>query len=351
MIGNKFNFGMKQQSEEFQVTEPAVQNDSQHASADEQLQVPEQAAEKLTIALVGDIMFAGHVGDTLRTKGADYIFEGYGEHFKEADIAFANLETAISHRGQPMEDKEFTFRSSPLVAEALKKYNISAVSIANNHVLDYGYDAFEDTLTALENNGVKYSGGGRNKEEALKGTIIEKKGIKVGFIAFSRVVPVVDWYATDKKPGILGAYKVHEPEVLELIRGFKSKCDVLVVSVHWGKEGSLEARDAEIESARNMIDSGADIIMGHHPHVVQGIEIYKDKPIFYSLGNFIFTGSRFEDGNKTIMAKVRISSDKKVESIEVVPGIIKSGRPMPMDEESGRAFLEQMNRYNINYSY
>lgn len=310
---------------------------------------PAKAAEGITIALTGDMMFDGYVGGVLKSKGGDYLFEGYKEYLGESDMVFGNLETCISHRGKPMEDKQYTFRSSSLAAAALKKHNFTAVSVANNHVLDYGYEAFEDTLKALEDNGILYAGGGRNKQEARRGAFIEKNGIKVGFIAFSRIVPVVDWYAGDKKPGIIGAYKVHEPEVLKLIAELKSKCDILVVSVHWGKEGTLEARVEETETARKMVDAGADIIMGHHPHVVQGIEMYKGKPIFYSLGNFIFTGSRSELGNKTVLAEVRINGEKKVEAVRVIPGMIKSGRPLPMDEKQGRDFMEHLNRYNINF--
>lgn len=309
---------------------------------------PVEIPEKITISLVGDMMFDGSVGWVANSKGEDYLFEGYTEYFKESDIVFGNLETAISHRGKPMEDKEYTFRSSPRIAAALKRHNFTAVSIANNHVLDYGYEAFDDTLKNLRDNGILYAGGGENKEEAQKGVFIEKNGIKVGFIAFSRVVPVVDWYAGSKKPGIIGAYKVHEAEVLELLEQLKTQCDVLVVSVHWGKEHVLEAREQEIEAARKMIDAGADIIMGHHPHVVQGIEMYNGKPIFYSLGNFIFSTSRSNISNKTIMAKVVVNSKREVESVQVVPGIITGGRPLPMDEKQETEFKEHLDRYNIN---
>lgn len=310
---------------------------------------PVEIPEKITISLVGDMMFAGSVGRVVNLKGEDYLFEGYSKHFKESDIVLGNLETAISHRGMPMEDKEYTFRSSPKMAAALKRHNFTAVSIANNHVLDYGYEAFDDTLKNLEDNGILYAGGGKNKEEAQKGIFIEKNGIKVGFIAFSRVVPVVDWYAGSKKPGIIGAYKVHEAEVLELLENLKTQCDILVVSVHWGKEHVLEAREQEMETARKMIDAGADIIMGHHPHVVQGIEMYNGKPIFYSLGNFIFSTSRLNISNKTVMAKVAVNSKGEVESVRVVPGTITEGRPLPMDEKQAAEFMEHLDRFNINF--
>ncbi|MGE5630333.1 MAG: CapA family protein [Caulobacteraceae bacterium] len=304
--------------------------------------------EGISISLTGDIMFDKSVGAVFKSKGGDYIFEGYGKYLKESDMVFGNLETALSTIGQPMKDKEYTFRSSPQAAEALKQYNYTALSVANNHVLDFGPRAFIDTLKALENNGVRYSGGGYNRHEAEEGVFIEKNGIKVGFVAFTRVVPSVDWYAGTRKPGIIGAYKVHEAVVLDTIKSLKSQCDILVVSVHWGKEGSVTVRKEEVEIAHKMVDSGADIITGHHPHVVQPIEMYKGKPIFYSLGNFIFTTSHSELCNKTMVATVKVDKEKKIESVKIVPGIIKLGRPFPMEDKQRKEFIEYLNRMNIN---
>ncbi len=308
----------------------------------------EAEQEELVLSFVGDMMFDKSVAGFIKAKGEDYVFEGYEKHFMGSDIVFGNLETSLSNRGQAIKDKQYTFRSSPTLAPFLKKYNFSVLSIANNHVLDYGPLAFLDTMKHLKENGISYGGGGHNKQEAYNGVVIEKKGLKIGFLAFTRVTPSVDWYAGAKKPGIIGAYKVHETEVLEAVKLLNEKCDLLVVSLHWGKEGSTTVRKEETEFAHKLVDSGADVIEGHHPHVVQGIEMYKERPIFYSLGNFIFTSSHAQICNKTIMATVRYGSKGELKTVEAVPGMIKSGRPVPMEGSEKQEFIDYLNRMNIN---
>lgn len=307
----------------------------------------QEEQEEVVLSFVGDMLFDKSVAGFIKAKGEDYVFEGYNRHFMSSDIVFGNLETAMSHKGEPIKDKEYTFRSSPKLVPFLKKYNFTMLGIANNHILDYGQAAFTDTLKLLKENGISYAGGGYSRQEASEGVIVEKKGLKIGFLAFTRVTPSVDWYAGKNKPGIIGAYKVHEAEVLAAVNNLKDKCDLLVVSLHWGKEGSEQVRKQETELAHLLIDSGVDLIMGHHPHVVQKVEIYKDKPIFYSLGNFFFTTSHTAVCNKVLMATVRYGSDGELRSIEAVPGIISNGRPVPMDDVQKKEFLDYLNKMNI----
>lgn len=308
----------------------------------------EEDEEELVLSFAGDIMFDRSVAGFIKSKGEDYVFQGYEKQFKSSDIVFGNLETSLSNSGQPNIDKEYSFRSSPKLAPFMKKYNFTAMSIANNHSLDYGRAAFVESMKILKENGISYGGGGHNKKEATDGVIMERKGLNIGFIAFSGVIPNVDWYAGEKRAGIIGAYKVHEAEVLKAVSELDSKCDVLVVSIHWGKEGATTVRAQESELAHKLVDAGADVIMGHHPHVVQNFELYNDKLILYSLGNFIFTTSYSEISNKTILATAKFDKSGKLKSVEAVPGIIKGGRPFPMDEVSGRAYMDYLNGININ---
>jgi poly-gamma-glutamate capsule biosynthesis protein CapA/YwtB (metallophosphatase superfamily) len=325
----------------------STQENAQSSSVKETVQQKDDQ-EELVLSFVGDMMFDKSVAGFIKSKGEDYVFEGYGKHFESSDIVFGNLETALSSKGQPIKEKEFTFRSSPKLALYLKKYNFTALSIANNHILDFGPSALTDTMNVLKENDISYGGGGYNKQEALNGVVIEKKGLRIGFIAFTRVTPSVDWYAGAKRPGIIGAYKAHEVEVLEAVKNLNEKCDLLVVSLHWGKEGSIAVRKEETELAHKLVDSGADVIVGHHPHVVQGIEMYNDRPIFYSLGNFIFTTSHTGICNKTIMATVRYDNKGVLKSVKAVPGTIKWGRPVPMEETEKQEFIDCLNKMNIN---
>ncbi len=310
-----------------------------------------QGEQELVLSFAGDMMFDKSVAGFIKSKGADYVFQGYEKYLKSSDVVFGNLETALSNSGQPILDKEHTFRSNPQLADFMKKYNFTAMSLANNHSLDYGRSAFIDSMRYLKDKGISYGGGGHNKKEAIEGVVFERKGLDIGFIAFTGVVPSVDWYATEKRPGIIGAYKVHEAEVLSAVANLDSRCDVLVVSVHWGKEGSTAVRKQETELAHKLVDAGADVVMGHHPHVVQSFELYKDKLIMYSLGNFIFTTSYAEISNRTILATARFDKSGSIKTVEAVPGIIKYGRPFPMDETQRRAYLDNLNKMNINIKF
>lgn len=309
-------------------------------------QVKLEKEDELVLSFVGDMMFDKSVAAYIKAKGEDYIFDGYRRHFESSDMVFGNLETVLSTKGEPVKDKQYTFRSSPKLLPYLKKYNFTMLGIANNHTLDYGRDAFTDTLKQLDENGISYAGGGLNKEEASGGVVVERKGLKIGFIAFSRVTPSVDWYAGRYRSGILGGYKVHEAEVLEAVKSLEARSDILVVSLHWGKEGMLQMGEQESELAHLLIDSGADVIMGHHPHVVQKVELYNGKPIFYSLGNFFFTTSHSEISNKVLLATIRYGSDGKLKKIEAVPGVILQGRPVPMEGAQKQDFIDYLNSMN-----
>lgn len=204
-----------------------------------------------------------------------------------ADIMMANQEFAFSERGEPMEDKQFTFRIAPRYASVFNEMGIDIVSLANNHALDYGQDALMDSFETLDNNGIKYVGAGENYERAKKMEIIETNGMKIGILAASRVIPVVEWNAGTSTPGMLTTYD--PTALLQAIEEGKKNCDVLVVYVHWGEERAEFPEEYQVNMAHMYIDAGADAVIGAHPHVMQGIEYYKDKIIAYSLGNYIFS--------------------------------------------------------------
>lgn len=295
----------------------------------------------LSISIVGDLLMDGSVRKQIDKFGVEYPWEKVQEYFQNDDITIGNLETSITTKGSKWEDKQFNFKSDPKNVKAMKDAGIDLVSLANNHSLDFGYDGFLDTLNYLDEGDIKRVGGGKNKEEALKGVVIDKNGYKVGILAFSRVIPSVDWYATNNRPGLLGLYDSHVKHVLERITEMKKEVDILVLSVHWGVELSTVPRDEEIILAKKLIDAGADIIMGHHPHVLQGIEIYKGKPIFYSLGNFVF-GVKNELTSNTMIAQINYT-DGKVDYIKIVPCTIVGGRPIPVEDEKRLEKIAEIN--------
>ena len=204
-----------------------------------------------------------------------------------ADIMMANQEFVFSERGEPMEDKQFTFRAAPRYVSMLTDMGIDIVSLANNHAMDYGREALADCFPALDNAGIRYVGAGENYERAKRLEIIESGGKKVGILAASRVIPLADWNAGAERSGMFTAYD--PAALLQEIREGKEKCDVLVVYVHWGEERAEFPEEYQVTMAHQYIDAGADAVIGAHPHVMQGIEYYKDRVIAYSLGNYIFS--------------------------------------------------------------
>lgn len=244
-----------------------------------------QIKPKTTIYFVGDMMLdRGVKSSVYKNFNGDYskLFENLGE-LKNADILFANLEGDVSDKGRNVGSK-YSFRMEPKVLPVIKEAGFDIVSFANNHVGDWSSVAFKDTLIRLNENQILKTGAGMNKKDVEDPTIIEKNGIKFGFIGFSDVGP--NWLeAKESNAGILLA---NDPNIESIIKNAKEKSDVLIVSFHFGEEYKTIHNARQEKLAHIVIDNGADIVIGHHPHVMQDIEEYKGKLIVYSLGNFIF---------------------------------------------------------------
>ena len=304
-------------------------------------------AENINISLVGDICFDGKVEKRISEYGGEYLFEGYREQIENSSLVIGNLETSVSNRGSAIIGKSYRFRSSPEMLQVLKKNKVKIVSIGNNHVMDYGNYAFKDTIKNLRKNGIYFSGGALNKEKSKVIPMARVNGLKIGFIAFSRVIPYTTWHVKENSPGVMGIYPFQEREAFNLIRDAKKRCDILIVSVHFGKERALYPDKDERVLAKKIVDSGADIVMGHHTHTVQDYEYYKGKPIFYSLGNFIFNNSNVKRCNKTVMAVLTINPKGKIENINMVRGEIIRNIPVAY---SG-AMYKELKKPKIKLSY
>ncbi len=247
-----------------------------------------QRKTKTELLFAGDICIQDYIAGYYDNAGiGGVVTDALRERMLAADIMMANQEFALSVRGEPMEDKQYTYEIAPHYVSIFTDLGIDIVTLANNHALDYGRDALLDSFDALDGAGILYVGAGKNFERAKKLEIIEKNGVRFGFLAASRVIPVTDWNAGFDTPGMFTTY---DPSALirEIEKG-KELCDVLVVYVHWGVERNDFPEEYQKTMARQYIDAGADAVIGSHPHVMQGIEYYKGKPIAYSLGNYIFT--------------------------------------------------------------
>jgi gamma-polyglutamate biosynthesis protein CapA len=248
--------------------------------------VPElRSPDYVTLAFLGDIMLDRGVQSSVRKNfGGDYsaLFEKMGD-LKKSDIVFANLEGTASDVGEDAGNL-YSFRMDPSVVPALRGGGINILSVANNHVGDFGREAFIDTLSRLRENEIFYIGGGENSEEAEQPVVFERYGIKIGYLGFSDVGP--EWMlASETKAGILSA---QNPRLKEIIQRASAQVDYLMVSFHWGDEYQALHNGRQEALAHKAIDSGAKIVVGHHPHVIEDTEVYKNGFIAYSLGNFIF---------------------------------------------------------------
>ncbi|MFR5602452.1 MAG: CapA family protein [Lachnospiraceae bacterium] len=245
----------------------------------------------ITLLFAGDVLLSDHVLGAYDQAGGiqGVLDENLLQVIRDADHFMVNQEFPFSERGSAAADKQYTFRLPPSRVHILQEMGIDMVTLANNHALDFGTDALLDTGTTLDQAGIRYVGAGENLDRAKKLETVEIKGKTIGFLGASRVIPVTSWGAGENTPGMLVTY---DPTmVLEEIKKAKEICDYVVVYVHWGIERETMPETYQRTMGKQYIDAGADLVIGSHPHVLQGLEYYKGKPIVYSLGNFVFGSS------------------------------------------------------------
>ena len=280
-------------------------------------------AGPLSLVVVGDIMLEDGPMDAMR-KGQDP-FAGFARLFAGADIRIGNLECVIATTGSPEEDKPNVFRVHPRALPYLKRH-FDAVGLANNHSGDFGPQAFTQMLGLLKQSNIGVYGGGMNLSEAHTPWIIERKGVRVAILGYDEFQPR-SFEADTDRPGVAWS---EDSQVLRDIRAARSvhKADVVIPVMHWGWEEPI-ANDRQRQLARLMIDAGADAVIGGHPHQLQDTERYKGKPIFYSLGNFVFDG--FPLPINYIGWALRMELDKNgVQKVEAhVSHIDPNGLPKP----------------------
>lgn len=273
----------------------------------------------ITLAFAGDVLLSDHVLNAYQKGGGitGVVGESLLQAAGEADFFMVNQEFPFSNRGTAAPDKQFTFRLPPEKVRLLQEMGVDLVTLANNHALDFGQEALLDTCAALDGAGIPYVGAGEDLERAKALYTTQLGRWTVGFLGATRVIPVADWAATPYGPGMLSTY---DPAVLlEEIRKAKEICDLVVVYVHWGIEREAYPKDYQRQLGRQYLDAGADLVIGSHPHVLQGIEYYDGKPIVYSLGNFVF-GSSIP---RTVLLKAGWDGEEM--SLSIVPATSSGG--------------------------
>lgn len=242
-------------------------------------------APSLTVAAGGDVHGDRMVGKYIDANGGEAALGKVASYLQAADVAFLNLEGPISDKGTKLSWKEYTFRSRTALAPGLALAGVDVVSLANNHAMDCGSAALLDTIVRLEAVGIKHAGGGRDVTVARSPAIVGTKAGDVAVLAFTDK-HASGFPAGTEHPGV--ATVGDGSKVIEAIKAAKQNADHVVVSFHWGTEYTFAAASYQRSLAHRCVDAGADLVLGHHPHVIQGVEVYKDKLIAYSLGDFVF---------------------------------------------------------------
>jgi poly-gamma-glutamate capsule biosynthesis protein CapA/YwtB (metallophosphatase superfamily) len=297
-------------------------------------------ARETVINAVGDIMLSGSGAATLKKKGYDYPFAATTAELRKGDITIGNLESPIARGGKEFTGKKYRFRCAPQGAPALKTAGFSLVTLANNHMMDFGASALEETRQHLALAGVGFAGAGQSLAEARQGTIMNVGGVRVAFLAYSLTLPT-RFYATSGRPGTApGFYRFYRED----IAAARKEAAYVLVSFHWGAESTSQPRAYQITAAHRAIDAGADVVIGHHPHVLQGIERYKNGIVFYSLGNFAF-GSSSSSCARSVIA--RITLDNGVKGVELVPLNVLNRevhfQPRVLSGKKGQKVIDHLN--------
>ncbi|MEW6242829.1 MAG: CapA family protein [Bacillota bacterium] len=294
--------------------------------------------DEIRMVFGGDVLLDLIPGERILTHGIRYPFEGIALLTQNAHIAFCNLECAASSGGEPLPNKPYTFRARPEHLDALTWAGFNVVSVANNHTLDFGVDAFLDTLAHLEDRGIVASGGGANAKEAYTAKVVAVNGVKIGFLSFT------DTFAIPKRYhhmwGLNVALTTDENRVAEACKAAARQVDFLIVSMHFGYEYLPEVVAEQRRLARLAVDSGAGLVVGHHPHIPQGVEVYKNAPILYSLGNLVFHPYDRRAEN-ALLATFSLRPNLSW-SLALHPVKIQDGRVRLMDPGEADTFLEHV---------
>lgn len=298
----------------------------------------------VTLAAVGDLMMARAIGRALQRSPADTPLAAVADRLRVADVTVGNLECALGVTGQPAA-KSYTFRGPPTAADALRDAGFDVVSLANNHSLDYGEAAQAETLALLDAAGVAHVGSGRNEAAAYAPTFVEARGLRLAFLGYVNV-PVefngfdtAHWRAVGERPGLAWA----EPaRVAADVAAARAQADLVIVLLHAGYEGRTTPNAIQRANAYAAIDAGAALVLGAHPHVLQGVEQYHGGWIVYSLGNFVFDGFTGVSNESAILF-VTLGRDG-VETLTWTPVVIRNGRPHLAADSTAAAIRQRIER-------
>lgn len=300
-----------------------------------------------TLSFVGDVSLADNwyimPKYDERGKGIYGILsENTVDVMTKSDIMVTNSEFTVSDRGEKMPGKYYTFRASPKRLPIYNEMGVDLVTLANNHVYDFGPIAFNDMIDSLNEYKIPYIGAGKNIEEAKRPYYFIINGYKIAFVNATRAEKLILTPEATATTG--GVFRCYDPkEFTELITETKKESDYVIALIHWGKEDSHELESVQTETSKIYIDAGADAIIGSHAHVLQGIEIYKEKPIVYNLGDFIFNNETKDTG----IFQIKLHNNGEMEYY-FLPAYESKEYTYLLEGEEKQRVVNEMNSWGIN---
>ena len=290
--------------------------------------------QNVRILFTGDVTLSNHF-ESHTNDNFDYAFAKL-PWFKEADITMVNLENPLTTEGIAS-DKQFVFKARPDYVNILKKAGIDIVTLANNHIYDFGDTGLLNTLEYLDKNNIYYSGAGRHDTEARHPVIFFKKGLKLAFLSYYGTHKHSD---SNPAENIIPGTAMRRLDIIkEDITKIRNDVDYIFINFHWGIEKSDYPGADQIDFAHSVIDFGADFVIGHHPHVLQGVEKYNNKIIAYSLGNFIFGGNSRTQEDTAI---IEIIVNKDDYNINLIPMRVEYWQPYKLTGQDSLNVLNQI---------
>ncbi|MFZ4536404.1 CapA family protein [Propionivibrio sp.] len=284
-------------------------------------------ADPVRLVFVGDILLDDGPGQVI-ASGRDP-FAPFAAQLRDADFTIGNLECPIATLGKALESKIFSFRADPRVVPLLKG-RFDALAVANNHSGDYGKAAFLETLSHLDHAGIPYFGGGRDLASAHAPLWIERQGLRIAVLSYNEYKPR-SFEAGPDWPGIAWS---EDSQVVSDIRAARAAgADLVIPFMHWGWELEPNPSERQRQLARTMIDAGADVVVGGHPHATQGAEYYRGKLIVYSLGNFVFDGFESPEAKRGWLLRLTLDRQGLLAWETVAAQMDAEGTPYPVPGE------------------
>lgn len=301
----------------------------------------------IKIAFVGDVMLGRSLNETIANNGCSYIWGNMIKHLQNADLSLINLETTLT-RSNKIRPKVFNFKSHPQNVKCLTDVGIDVVNLANNHSLDFDIEGLQETLHTLDTTGILHVGAGMNTTEARKPVIITVHDVKIGIIGYSDNEP--DWKAGINEPGINYIHVGDLQAIQQDIHAIRDKVDIVIATIHWGPNMREKPSDEFVNFAHAMIDAGIDIIHGHSAHILQGVEIYKNKLIMYDTGDFIddYVVDEHLRNDQSCLFLVTIDHQKIV-SVQLIPALINMMQVHEVYGKSASSILERIKKLSREF--